>query len=32
MAIKLNTKFAAPFINDDEYCAISSQVTAAHEL
>ena len=32
MAIKLNTKFAAPFISDDEYSAISSQVNAAHEL
>ena len=32
MAIKLNTKFAAPFISDDEYSAIASQVTAAHEL
>lgn len=32
MAIKLNTKFAAPFISDDEYSAISSQVSAAHEL
>ena len=32
MAIKLNTKFVAPFINDDEYAAISSQVTAAHNL
>lgn len=32
MPIKLNTKFAAPFIGDDEYKAISSQVSAAHEL
>ena len=32
MPIKLNTKFAASFINDDEYKAISSQVSAAHEL
>ncbi|MBQ7129226.1 MAG: glucose-6-phosphate isomerase [Clostridia bacterium] len=32
MAIKFNNKFAAPFISDDEYSAISSQVTAAHNL
>lgn len=32
MAIKFNNKFAAPFIKDDEYTAISSQVTAAHDL
>ena len=32
MAIKLNTKFAANFISDDEFSAISSQVTAAHNL
>lgn len=32
MAIKFNNKFAAPFIKDDEYSAISSQVTAAHDL
>ncbi|MGN0174479.1 MAG: glucose-6-phosphate isomerase [Acutalibacteraceae bacterium] len=32
MAIKFNNKFAAPFIKDDEYLAISSQVTAAHDL
>ena len=32
MSIKLNTKFASAFIGDDEYKAISSQVSAAHEL
>ena len=32
MPIKLNTKFASAFIGDDEYKAISSQVSAAHEL
>ena len=32
MPIKLNTKFAASFIGDDEYKAISSQVSAAHDL
>lgn len=32
MAIKFNNKFAASFINEDEYSAISSQVSAAHNL